>query len=178
MFEPQLDFERQYVVNIMSNFPSISTILYATDLGDHAKPVFKYALALAKQYEADIVMLHVVEPMNDSAMAFIHSYVSKEISDKVQKETMQDILANMKGRLKKFYADECDNAEYTSSVKEFIVVGGQPSEEILRVAEEDKVDMIVMGKSTRKVRGVRVMGSTARRVSRMSNVPVLVIPNY
>ena len=38
--------------------------------------------------------------------------------------------------------------------------------------------IIVMGKSTRKVRGIRVMGSTAGRGSRMSNLPVLVVPNY
>ena len=162
----------------MSNSPSISTILYATDLGDQAKPVFRHALALAKQYGANIVMLHVVEPMSDSAMAFISSYVSKEVSNKVQKTTMQEILVNMKVRLENFYAEECDGSESFSPVKEFLVVGGKPSEEILRVAEEDKADMIIMGKSTRKVRGIRVMGSTARRVSRMSNVPVLVVPNY
>lgn len=166
------------MVNIMNKGPSISTILYATDLGDQAKPVFRHALALAKQHGANIVMLHVVEPMSDSAMAFISSYVSKEVSNKVQKTTMQEVLANMKVRLKKFYAEECEGSENFSPVKEFLVVGGKPSEEILRVAEEDKVDMIVMGKSTRRVRGIRVMGSTARRVSRMSNVPVLVVPNY
>ncbi len=162
----------------MSNIPSISIILYVTDLGEQAKPVFKHALVLAKQHGADIVMLHVVEPMSDVAMAFVSSYVSKEVSSKVQKTTMQEILANMKVRLEKFYSEECDGSDSFSPVKEFLVVGGKPSEEILRVAEEDKVDMIVMGKSTRKVRGIRVMGSTARRVGRMSNVPVLVVPNY
>jgi nucleotide-binding universal stress UspA family protein len=164
--------------NVMNNNISISTILYPTDLGDQTKPVFKHALALAKQYNANIIMLHVVEPMSDTAMAFISSYVSKEVTDKAQKETMVEILGKMKTRLKKFYEDECDAKEDFSPVKEFLVVGGKPSEEILRVAEVDKADMIVMGKSTRKVRGIRVMGSTARRVSRMSNVPVMVVPNY
>ncbi|NOR23608.1 MAG: hypothetical protein GQ542_04315 [Desulforhopalus sp.] len=46
-------------------------------------------------------------------------------------------------------------------------------DEILRVAEEDNASIIVIGKSTRKVRGIRVMGSTARRMSRMSRIPVL-----
>jgi len=162
----------------MSKDLGVSKILYPTDLGDQTRPVFKHALALAKQYDANIIMLHVVEPMSDTAMAFISSYVSKDVTDKVQKATMQKILVNMKVRLEKFYADECNDKEGFSPVKEFLVVGGKPSEEILRVAEEDNVDMIVMGKSTRKVRGIRVMGSTARRVSRMSGVPVLVVPNY
>lgn len=156
----------------------ISTILYPTDLGEQSKPVFLHALALAKQYDADIIMLHVVEPISDATAFFIHSYAPEDMSEEVQKETMKKILVGMKERLKNFYAEERDNAEGFSPVKEFLVVGGQPSEEILRVAEEDKADMIVMGKSTRKVRGIRVMGSTARRVSRMSNVPVMVVPNY
>ncbi len=84
----------------------------------------------------------------------------------------------MDGRVKRFYEDENQEAELFSPVKEFLVASGKPSEEILRVAEEDKADMIIMGKSTTKVRGMRVMGSTARRVSRMADVPVLVVPNY
>jgi nucleotide-binding universal stress UspA family protein len=84
----------------------------------------------------------------------------------------------MKERLNKFYDDECAEGTQSARVKEVLVVVGKPSEEILRVAEEDKADIIIMGKSTRKIRGMRVMGSTARRVSRMSSVPVLVVPNY
>lgn len=156
----------------------ISTILYPTDLGEQSKPVFLHALALAKQYDADIIMLNVVEPISDATAFFINSYSPEDMSEEVQKATMQKILVSMKERLKKFYADECVDMKGFSPVKEFLVVGGQPSEEILRVAEEDKADMIVMGKSTRKVRGIRVMGSTARRVSRMANIPVMVVPNY
>lgn len=37
--------------------------------------------------------------------------------------------------------------------------------------------MIVIGKSSHKVRGSKVMGSTTRRVNRLSLVPVLVVPN-
>ena len=166
------------MVKVMTKDLGISTVLYPTDLGDQSKPVFMHAIALAKQYDAEIIMLHVVEPISDATTFFINSYGSEDISEEVQKETMKKILVSMKERLKKFYIDECGHAEGFSPVKEFLVVGGRPSEEILRVAEEDKADMIVMGKSTRKVRGIRVMGSTARRVSRMSNVPVLVVPNY
>ena len=163
---------------MMSKYPEISTILYATDLGGQTRPVFRHALVMAKQYDAKIIMLHVVEPISETARSVINSYLSKELTDEVQKETMKEILVKMKARLKEFYEDEYVDEKQLSRVKEFLVVSGKPSEEILRVAEEDKADMIVMGKSTRKVRGIRVMGSTARRVSRMSKVPVLVVPNY
>jgi nucleotide-binding universal stress UspA family protein len=164
--------------NIMKNQPEISTILYATDLGDHTRPVFRHALAMAKQYGAQIIMLHVVEPISETALSFINTYLSKDLTDDVQKEAMRKIIVNMKERLKKFYDDECGDGNQSAWIKAVLVVAGRPSEEILRVAEEDKADIIIMGKSTRKVRGVRVMGSTARRVSRMADIPVLVVPNY
>jgi nucleotide-binding universal stress UspA family protein len=166
------------VENKMKENPDVSTIIYATDLGSQTRPVFKHALAMAKQYDANIIMLHIVEPIGETAKAVIRTYLSKELTDDVQKATMREILVKMRGRLKQFYQDECEDEKQFSLVKEILVVAGKPSEEILRVAEEDKADLIVMGKSTRKVRGIRVMGSTARRVSRMSNVPVLVVPNY
>jgi nucleotide-binding universal stress UspA family protein len=162
----------------MKNRPEISTILYATDLGDHTRPVFRHTLAMAKQYGAKIIMLHVVEPISETALSVINTYLAKELTDEVQKEAMKKIIGSMQERLNKFYDDECVDGKQSAWVKEVLVVAGRPSEEILRVAEEDRANIIVMGKSTRKVRGVRVMGSTARRVSRMADIPVLVVPNY
>lgn len=162
----------------MKNNPKISTILYATDLGEQTRPVFRHALALAKLYDAKIIMLHVVEPVGETAKAVISAYISQEFSEAMLKESMKDLLIRMKDRLRRFFEDECEEEKICSSVKELMVVAGKPSEEILRVSEEEKADMIIVGKSTRTVRGLKVMGSTARRVSRIAMVPVLIIPNY
>jgi nucleotide-binding universal stress UspA family protein len=162
----------------MKNNPKISTILYATDLGDQTRPVFRQALALAKLYNAKIIMLHVVEPVGETAKAVISAYISQDFSEAMLKESMNDLLVRMKDRLRRFFEEECEEEKVCSNVKELIVVAGKPSEEILRVSEEEKVDLIIVGKSTRTVRGLRVMGSTARRVSRIAMVPVLIVPNY
>jgi nucleotide-binding universal stress UspA family protein len=37
--------------------------------------------------------------------------------------------------------------------------------------------MIVMGQSSKKVLGSKVMGSSARRVARLTKVPILIVPN-
>lgn len=162
----------------MKNNPKISTILYATDLGEQTRPVFRHALTLAKLYDAKIIMLHVVEPVGETAKAVISAYISRDFSEVMLKESMKDLLVKMKDRLRRFFEEECEDEKICSSVKELMVVAGKPSEEILRVSEEEKADMIIVGKSTRTVRGLRVMGSTSRRVSRIAMVPVLVIPNY
>jgi nucleotide-binding universal stress UspA family protein len=164
--------------NEMENSPKINKILYATDLGGATRPVFLHALVMAKQYNAEIIMVHVVEPISETAMSAMLSYLSNDFTDNVQKDLMEETLVNKKKRLKEFYKAEGADDDYSKLVQKVHVVEGQPSEEILRIAEESKVDIIIMGKSTRKVRGIRVMGSTARRVSRMSKVPVLVVPNF
>lgn len=162
----------------MKATPRINKILYATDLGKHTKPVFMHALAQAENNNATITILHVVEPMTETAQAVIQTYLSDSDAKKVQKDGMQKVFKYMKKRIDTFLQDECGGKSLTSEpIDEILVVAGKPSEEILRVAEEHKVDMIVIGKSSRKVRGSRVMGSTTRRVNRLSKVPVLVVPN-
>ncbi len=162
----------------MKNSPQIRTLLYASDLGGQTRPVFRHAMFLARHYRAKIVMIHVVEPISEGTKAIIMSYLSQGLDPDVQKMTLENTLSTMKNRLKKFYFDENCDEEDAKLVKEVVVVAGQPSEEILRVAQEQHADMIVLGKSTRKVHGVRLLGSTARRVSRMSRLPVLLVPNY
>ena len=46
--------------------PKIKTILYTTTLGPDAPYVFRYALALARQHQAQIVAVHAMEPLSGS----------------------------------------------------------------------------------------------------------------
>jgi nucleotide-binding universal stress UspA family protein len=58
------------------------------------------------------------------------------------------------------------------------VVSGTPADEIVRVAEETNADLIVMGVTPRGALGRRIFGSTAARVIRTANRPVLAIPDH
>ncbi len=162
----------------MKSIPKISTILYATDLGENTRPVFRQAIAQARMHNAAIIMLHVVEPLSETARAVISAYMPEAEIEGVQKEGMKNVIDLMKERIKKFYDEECEKHEKDFiPVKEILVIAGRPSEEILTAAEKHKADMIVMGQSSRKVLGSKVMGSSARRVARLSKIPVLIIPN-
>lgn len=162
----------------MKSTPKIEKILYVTDLGKHTRPVFMHALAQAENNNAMVTILHVVAPMSETAQVVIQTYLSDADAANVQKDGMQKVFKYMKKRIDKFLQDECGGKSLESEpIDEILVVAGKPSEEILRVAEEHNIDMIVIGKSSRKVRGSKVMGSTTRRVNRLSKVPVLVVPN-
>ncbi len=161
----------------MKYAPQVTKILYATDMGSETRPIFRYAVDMAQHYKAQIIMLHVVEPISDAARAVISTYLDDAVTEEMERNSVRDVLEEMKNRVKKLYSEEFESDEkYASLIKEVMVVAGKPSEEILRVAEEEKADMIVMGKSAKKVRGIGVMGSSARRVSRLAKIPVLVIP--
>jgi nucleotide-binding universal stress UspA family protein len=162
----------------MKSIPKISTLLYATDLGDHTRPVFKHAIAEANAHNASIIMLHVVEPLSETARSVISAYMPETAIEEIQKDGMKKIIAQMKERIGKFHDEECKDQKQTSiPVTKMVVLAGRPSEQILTVAEEYKVDMIVMGQSTKKVLGAKVMGSTTRQVTRLAKVPTLIIPN-
>lgn len=162
----------------MDSIPNISIILYATDLGEHTRPVFRQAIDQAHINNASIIMLHVVEPLGETARAVIGAYMPESQIGQMQEEGMRNTLASMKERIRKFYNEECQGQDPGSiPVKEMVVVAGRPSEQILTAAETYKADMIIMGQSSKKVMGSKVMGSSARRVARLAKVPVLIIPN-
>lgn len=162
----------------MKNIPRIRTILYATDLGRFTRPVFRQAIAQAKVHQARIIMLNVVEPLSETARAIISGYMPETAIDEVQRNGMKSIVAMMKERVQKFCDEECDGAGVDGiPLQDIVVVAGRPSEEILLAAEKYHVDMIIMGQSSKKVLGSKVMGSSARRVARLTTVPVLIVPN-
>ena len=157
--------------------PEIKKILYCTDLGKHTIPVFLHALEQAENNKATLTILHVVEPMSETARAVIETYMSDTDVKKVQKDGMEKVFNYMKKRVDNFLRNECGKSLEEEPIEGIHVVAGTPSEEILRMTEEKNMDMIVVGKSSNKVRGNRVMGSTTRQVNRLSKVPVLVVPN-
>ena len=162
----------------MSTLPEIKTIVYATDLGRRTSPVFRHALVQAANNNAKIVILHVVEPMTETASNVIKTYLSKEEVEEVQRDGMKKVLTYVKERIDRFLQREGEGKSLsTEPIEEILVVSGRPSEEILRVAEDHHADMIVMGKSSRKIRGNKVVGSTVKRVTRLSPIPVLVVAN-
>jgi nucleotide-binding universal stress UspA family protein len=162
----------------MDLVPKISTILYATDLGEHTRPVFRQAITQANIHNATIVMVHVVEPLSETARAVISAYMPEAAIEEMQKDGMKGIIDTMKTRIRKFHDEEFQGHDAdTIPVTKMVVVAGKPSEQILTVADEYKADMIVMGQSTKKILGSSVMGSIARRVARLTKVPVLIIPN-
>jgi nucleotide-binding universal stress UspA family protein len=79
-------------------------------------------------------------------------------------------------RLEKFCEDtgaELENRPFI--VNDILVKTGQPVQEILDRAKSPNFDIVIMGTHGQGLLADAMMGSTARRVVRRSEIPVLVI---
>jgi nucleotide-binding universal stress UspA family protein len=142
---------------------SISHILVPLDFSASSLNALETALHLAKQQQAKITLLNVV----DSGLIFGFKgayYVSeKAIDDMVEASAgmLHPLLANLKEH----------KLECTSQIK----VGLVP-QVIVKTASDNDVDLIIMG--AHGASGVRefIIGSTAQQVIKITSCPVLTVP--
>jgi len=157
----------------------IKTILYATDMGEHMRPVFRLATDIVKNLAATIIMQHAIEPLSAGAGGTIDVYMPKFDAKEVLQDGMKKALVRMQKRLNNFCEDEKikdpSDCEIISRVK---VVNGRCAESIVHQAEQLGADIIVVGRNTSSSVTSRFLGSTARNVTQLSKTPVLVVPVY
>lgn len=155
--------------------PKVKRILYTTSLGPYARVVYRHALEQARQHQAQVVMLHVINPIGELGEALIKQYLPAELVKKVHDEGVARVLAQMETRVRQFFEEEMSQLEALNGVEVTPrVVDGFHDEAILRVAEQERVDLIVMGTEHR--RGLHGHSQTTQQVIRRSRVPVLVVP--
>ena len=131
---------------------TIKSILCPTDLSPASDEALRYAIALARAYEAKLIVCHCSEPV-----APVTDVLREEFSKQVEAAVRQWMGVG-----------QCRPAEY-----ERIIVAGEPHEAIPRVAAESGVDLIVI-RSRRRSRAASLLGSTAEAVCRTAPCPVLV----
>lgn len=162
----------------MNTLPQIRTILYATDLGEHMRPVVRHAICMARQHDAKILMLHVVESLGGTGQAVADVYLPSDSRRQMEQDGLKSVLARMRARIERFYADELGETPTESRlISDIIVHSGRADDEIPRQARERGADLIVMGTCSHGLLGRGLLGSTAARVVQTSRVPVLVVPN-
>ncbi len=165
----------------------IKNILYATDLSESAQYAFSYAISLATQYGAKITFLHVLPDMpsivdSSGAMGYIGEKRWQELQNKHQQDAKDALIGKRRDHhlirdiLDQFSEKVKNDFEKRDDIDDEIVVEkGNSVEKILAVSAEKKCDLIVMGTHGRSTLADVVMGSTARRVIRRSELPVLVV---
>jgi universal stress protein A len=134
----------------------MATILFPTDFSHASDAALEHAEALAKQRQAKLVILHVEEPPLAYGGGELYYGLPEPSSERIMK-----MLEDVKPK----------DASVAFSHK---LTMGDPAAEVVRIAEEEKSDMIVMGTHGRTGMSRLLMGSVAEAVVRRSPCPVLI----
>jgi len=157
--------------------PSITNILYATDLSKNALFAFRYAMALASASDAKIVILYIL-PMVDSAMEVpIITQMGEEMYYKLREEKSRQVIENIKKKLQDFSQKELQDAQCKAErVSSILAREGDTVDEILKAADTLKSDIIVIGAHGKGILSHTFLGTVPDKLLRRSRVPVLVVP--
>ena len=134
------------------------TILLAVDFSRTSDAAFLEATALARDWRAWLIIAHVEQPLA--------AYGGAEVLDSYVLDACSDAL---KKRLERIRPPE---PEIPCTHR---LTNGDPADEIVRIAGEEKADLIVMG--THGHTGVArvLLGSVAEKVVRQAPCPVLTL---
>ncbi len=157
--------------------PTIQNILYLTDLSKNSAYVFRYALQLAQKFEAKITILHVVKRIDSAMEVPILVQLGEDAYHKLVQEKEQEIVAELKKRLRAFAEKELGgDVQEDARVAAILVHEGDPVVDILETANKLNIDLLVMGDHSKSVLAHTFLGSTAERVLRHIRRPVFVVP--
>lgn len=136
-------------------------ILFPTDFSESARHALRYGISFAKEYKAELVLLHVVE---DIAVSY-----ASDLFPVPMARVFDELSGYANSELHKL----SEEARARGVAVRELLAQGRPSIEIVRVAREEAVDLIVLGTHGKGVLDRALFGSTTERVVRNAPCPVL-----
>jgi nucleotide-binding universal stress UspA family protein len=140
----------------------MTTVLIATDFSKASRNATLYGVQLAKEINANIILFNAYDiptPAAGLKVGISRYSVSVQIDKKLkdEAETFNDMDIPS-------IATICDE--------------GNAEDAIINVANNKKVDFIVIGMKGRGKNFKKIFGSTATSLSKRTNIPVIIVPEY
>ena len=134
-------------------------ILHANDGSEHAFRAFAIALAMAKQNNSDLHMVSVEE------IDYMPEFI-----EEVREET-----GTAARRFHKVLQRAREMAGESHVKLNTHVIAGHPVRDIVELAKELKVDLLIIGATGHSALYDRLIGSRADRIVQLAHCPVLVV---
>jgi nucleotide-binding universal stress UspA family protein len=142
---------------------AFKNILFPIDFSECSEKVFPFALEMAQKFDAKLRLLFVARDI---------SYLSTvDVAWELLRNTVAEVARAGENRMEAF----CDKNLRDFSNYETKVVTGDPAEEIVKFANEQGIDLIVMGTHGRKGLDRTLMGSVADHAIKNASAPVLTV---
>lgn len=133
-------------------------VLFATDFDDVGISAAHKAKKISDENHAELILVHVVEPIPAYAYPGFAGFAEVEVSIREQAEKELNTLADRLG----------------VDAKHRLLEFGSTKNEVLRIAQEHKVDLIVTG-SHGKHGLALLLGSTANAILHGAECDVLIV---
>jgi nucleotide-binding universal stress UspA family protein len=139
---------------------AIRRILAPIDFSTPSLDSLEHAVKLAQDLEANLVLLHVLEPEHGGW-------------NLTRMEEAERIRSSWEGRLRELV----ENIKSLAVSADYDIRGGRPPDSILAGALQHKCDLIVMGTHGRQGRERANVGSVAEAALKQTSCPVLTVKN-
>ncbi len=137
----------------------VKSVLIATDFSPASEKPLRHAIAIAQLYEAKFYLLHVVSSMGLTA------------GPEARNAATESAWANAHQLENKLLESEAlDGLSH-----EFLVPQGNIWEEVERVINEKRIDLLIIGTHGRRGLGKLLFGSVAEQIFRHADCPVLTV---
>jgi len=157
----------------------IRSMLYATDLGLYAPYVLQHALALARTFNAELYVIHAVEPMGLFAESVLQSYLDEDALKELHSQGLNTVMETIEQRVLDGFRDELgEGHQDLALIRTVRVMQGDPSNVILEQAQKLAVDLLIVGSHSHGAEGDTPLGRTVARVLQLSEVPVYMVPMH
>lgn len=138
---------------------SIKKILAPTDLSEPAEYALAYAKEVAAKFNAKLYILHCITDLQSAI-----GYVPGLSLDQITRSNIDEAEKNIEHLRNKYKLDE--------NVEVFIK-SGDAAKKIVEFADENEIDLIVMGAHGKSGIERFMFGSVTEKVLRLSKKPVL-----
>lgn len=137
--------------NVTDNVVRLQKILACTDFSENSSAALDYALSLAQEYRAELTIVHVLEEFPGTDLPARTQEIEHKLRQSIPSKALDLCRVELKVRV------------------------GQPYQEIIQLAVEDRTDLMVLGVRGRSATDLAVFGSTTNRVIQLGPCPVLAV---
>jgi nucleotide-binding universal stress UspA family protein len=146
---------------------AIKKVLVATDFSEEAESALNYGRAIARAFDATLLVLHVVEDV------FARTGATEPLaSGSVIAELLTSLEQGAREQMNEIVREDDRRELHAEAI---VLTGLSAGVEIVRYAKDAGVDVIVMGTRGRGKIAALVMGSVAEKVVRLAPCPVLTV---
>lgn len=144
-------------------------ILLATDGSDFAKKAGHHAITIAKQFNSEILILNVIET------SYYHGLGGEDIADELDNILEKEGQNTINQFLDELRETEDEDGACSEIKFKSLLRFGNPYKEILKVIDEEEIDLTIIGNSGKNSFDRILLGSVSEKVIRHGKSTVLIV---